>query len=94
MPEPGTASFLLLVNNTGNVEDAYKADITGTGGPITASLIGLDGQPTPAIPLFRLPGLATGGAAARTAGRAGTTGPAEAVPGGASPNATRLRRSV
>ena len=57
---PGTASFLLLVNNTGNTEDAYTATITGTSGPITASLSGLDGQPTQTIPIFRLPGLSTG----------------------------------
>ena len=57
---PGTSSFLLLVNNTGNTEDAYTATILGTSGPITASLSGLDGQPTQTIPIFRLPGLFTG----------------------------------
>jgi uncharacterized membrane protein len=57
---PGTASFLLLVNNTGNTEDAYTATITGTSGPITAILTGLDGEPTRTIPIFRLPGLSTG----------------------------------
>ena len=60
LPIPGTASFLLLVNNTGNSEDSYTAVITGTNGPVTASLMGLDGNPTQSIPLFRLPGLSTG----------------------------------
>jgi hypothetical protein len=60
LPALGTASLVLLVHNTGNTEDAYSATITGTSGPITASLLGLDGQPTPAIPVFRLPGLSTG----------------------------------
>ena len=57
---PGTAEFLLLVNNTGNTEDSYTATISATDGPITASLVGLDGHPTQTIPIFRLPGLATG----------------------------------
>jgi uncharacterized membrane protein len=59
LPVPGTTSFLLLVNNTGNVEDAFTATITGTLGPITAHLMGLDGQPAASIPIFRLPGLST-----------------------------------
>src|SRR5262249_52457631 len=29
IPEPGGASFLLLVTNTGNTEDAFAASITG-----------------------------------------------------------------
>jgi uncharacterized membrane protein len=57
---PGATSFLLQVNNTGNTEDSYSATITGTTGPITASLIGLDGQPAQSVPLFILPGLAQG----------------------------------
>jgi uncharacterized membrane protein len=60
LSKPGTAAFLLTVNNTGNTEDAYTATITGTNGPITASFMGLDGQPTQTIPVFRLPGLSTG----------------------------------
>jgi uncharacterized membrane protein len=60
IPAPGTASFLLLVNNIGNMEDSYTAVITGTSGPITAQLIGLDGLPAQRISLFRLPGLSTG----------------------------------
>src|SRR5262249_25639357 len=60
IPVPGTADFLLLVNNTGNTDDAYSATILTTSGPIRASRAGLDGQPTHTIPLFRLPGLATG----------------------------------
>jgi hypothetical protein len=57
---PGSASFELIVQNTGNTEDAYAATIIGTNGPITASLVGLDGSPAQSIPIFRLPGLSTG----------------------------------
>lgn len=60
LPAPGLATFLLFVDNTGNAEDSYTATITGTDGPVSASLIGLDGQPTRSIPIFRLPGLARG----------------------------------
>jgi hypothetical protein len=60
LPVPGTTSFLLLVHNTGNTEDSYTATITGTTGPVTASLTGLDGTATQTIPVFRLPGLSTG----------------------------------
>src|SRR5262249_32933373 len=60
LPVPGTSSFLLLVDNTGNTEDAYTATVMGTTGPVTASLMGLDGRPTQAVPVFRLPGLSTG----------------------------------
>src|SRR5262249_47406949 len=31
---PGVATFLLMVHNTGNTEDAYSAVITGTTGPL------------------------------------------------------------
>lgn len=57
---PGTADFLLLVNNIGNIEDAYSASIVGTTGQVTASLAGLTGAATQTIPIFRLPGLSTG----------------------------------
>jgi uncharacterized repeat protein (TIGR01451 family) len=57
---PGDTSFLLQVNNTGNTEDSYSATIVGTTGPVTASLVGLDGQPMQSVPLFILPGLSTG----------------------------------
>jgi uncharacterized membrane protein len=60
LPIPGGTSFLLLVNNTGNTEDVYQAVITGTTGAVSANLMGLDGNPTQSIPLFRLPGLSTG----------------------------------
>jgi hypothetical protein len=60
LSEPGTASFQLVVQNTGNTEDAYSATIIGANGPISASLVGLDGSPTQSIPIFRLPGLSTG----------------------------------
>jgi hypothetical protein len=60
LPAPGPATFLLQVDNTGNTEDLYSATISGTSGPVIASLVGLDGLPTQSISLFRLPGLATG----------------------------------
>jgi hypothetical protein len=60
IPVPGTTSFLLLINNTGNTEDTYVATIISTNGPVTASLNGLDGLPTQTIPEIRLPGLASG----------------------------------
>lgn len=60
LPAPAATTFLLLVHNTGNVEDAYTAEIMGTSGPITTAFNGLDGQPTQQIDLFRLPGLSTG----------------------------------
>jgi len=61
LPGVGDGAFLVLVQNSGNSEDAYSAAITGTDGAISAaSLDGLDGQPTQSIPSFRLPGLATG----------------------------------
>ncbi len=57
---PGTATFLLMVHNTGNTEDSYSATIIGANGPVTATLVGLDGSPTQSIPTFILPGLSTG----------------------------------
>jgi uncharacterized membrane protein len=56
---PGTATFLLMVNNTGNGSDTYTATIVGSNGPIAASLVGLDGLPTQTIPTFVLPGLSS-----------------------------------
>jgi len=56
----GSAVFLLQVQNTGTVEDAYSASIVSTQGPIQASLVGLDGNPTQTISTFRLPGVSTG----------------------------------
>jgi uncharacterized membrane protein len=57
---PGNADFLLFVDNIGNTEDSYTATISAINGPITANLIGLNGQSTQTIPVFRLPGLASG----------------------------------
>ncbi len=57
---PGTVTFILQVNNTGNTEDSYTATIVGANGPIAAQLIGLDGLPTQSISIFRLPGLSAG----------------------------------
>ena len=50
IPIPGTTSFLLMVQNTGNTQDSYTATISGTSGPVTASLTGLDGLPTAVDP--------------------------------------------
>jgi large repetitive protein len=60
LPQPGSATFLLLVHNTGNQEDTYTAEITGVTGPVNAALDGPDGQPTQQIDLFRVPGLSNG----------------------------------
>jgi uncharacterized membrane protein len=60
LPSPGRTTFLLLVHNTGNTEDSYGATILGSNGPITATLVGLDGSPTQSVPIFRVPGLSTG----------------------------------
>ncbi len=60
LPKPGATSYVVQVQNTGNIQDAYTATITGISGPITASLIGLDGKPTQTISIFYLPGLSTG----------------------------------
>lgn len=60
LPAPGPATFLLRVQNTGNIEEAYEAVITATAGPVSAALEGLDGQPTQRIATFRLPALSTG----------------------------------
>jgi len=60
LSRPGTATFDLLVDNTGNSQDSYTATIVGTSGPVTATLVGLDGSPTRSIPFFILPGLSGG----------------------------------
>ncbi len=60
LTQPGAATFILQVNNTGNLEDSYTATITGITSGVTASLTGLDGAPTQTIPIFILPGLSTG----------------------------------
>jgi hypothetical protein len=60
LKKPGAAAFMVQVNNLGNTEDAYSATIVGKTGRITANLVGLDGQPTQQIDLFRLPGLFQG----------------------------------
>jgi len=67
LASPGPATFLLLVHNTGNSEDAYTGTIVGTAGPVTANLTGLSGQPAQSIPIFRLPGLSTGAIPLNTA---------------------------
>lgn len=63
LDEPGAASFVLLVENTGNVEDDFEVLIVSTTGLISADLADLKGLPTQIIPIVRLPGLATGAVA-------------------------------
>src|SRR5262249_51173774 len=60
LPIPGTTSFLVLINNTGNNGDQYTAFIDGTHGPVAASLTGPDGAPPRAIPLLVFPALSGG----------------------------------
>jgi hypothetical protein len=60
LAQPGATSFLLQVNNTGNAQDSYSATIVGTTGDVTASLVGLDGQPTQSVPTLILSGLSSG----------------------------------
>ena len=60
LAQPGTATFELMIHNTGNTQDSYSATIIGTHGPVTALLIGPEGSPADAIPLFYMPGLSTG----------------------------------
>lgn len=60
LEQPGPASAVLFVENTGNVEDEYTATIISVTGAVTASLNGLDNQPTQTIALFRLPPRSTG----------------------------------
>lgn len=76
LPAPGDATFRLAVQNTGNVEDSYQAVITGTTGPITAFLVGLDGTPAQSIPVFRLPALAAGAISLKISAQAGGLGSA------------------
>lgn len=57
---PGEAAALLLVRNTGNVEEPCRLEIVRTEGPVTAALLGPGGQATPSIASLRLPGLAGG----------------------------------
>jgi uncharacterized repeat protein (TIGR01451 family) len=71
---PGPASFQLQFHNTGNAEDSYSVTITGTSGPVTAFLVGLDGQPTQRIAVVRLPGLASGALQLQTSLTGGGTG--------------------
>jgi hypothetical protein len=60
LPAPGPATFVLNVQNTGNEEDEYEAQITSVTGPVSASLLGLDGQAVQMVPVFRIPGLSAG----------------------------------
>ena len=57
---PGTTSIGLNAVNTGNAADSFTAAIVGTTGPVTASLIGTDNNPTQTIPSFRLGALSSG----------------------------------
>jgi uncharacterized membrane protein len=57
---PGSTTFQLNVNNTGNTDDLYTATIVGKSGPVNVSLVGLDGKPTQSISAFRLTALGAG----------------------------------
>jgi len=57
---PGPAVFLLQIQNTGTLEDGYTAAITGTTGPVQASLLDLYGNPAQTVSGFRLPGVSSG----------------------------------
>jgi uncharacterized membrane protein len=60
LANPGTATFLLQVNNNGTLQDSYSAAITTTNGPIQASLTGVDNNPTQNIAQFILPASSSG----------------------------------
>lgn len=56
---PGSTTYILLVDNIGNLEDEFSATILSTNGPISANLEDLNGGSVQTIPIFRLPGLAS-----------------------------------
>ncbi len=60
IPKPGPAEFLIKVKNTGNAQEFYTARIVSTSGPVTATLVGVDGLPTTTIPTFLIPPLGSG----------------------------------
>jgi len=60
LPAPGSTVLLLRVDNLGNEEDQYSAEIVQTTGPLTAGLRGRDGTLQQAIPPFTVPGLHSG----------------------------------
>ena len=51
----GLVSTVMYVENTGNLETAYRAAITATSGDINAALVGLTGEATQVIESFLLP---------------------------------------
>lgn len=55
--EHGSTELMLIVENTGNVEMEYSATILGVTGGVHASFRDENGQPTPTIPQFIVPGL-------------------------------------
>jgi uncharacterized membrane protein/transglutaminase-like putative cysteine protease len=60
LSQPGMATFILMVHNTGNAPDSYSATIIGANGPVLATLVGPNGSPAQSIPSFFLPALGTG----------------------------------
>ena len=60
LPAPAEITLPLFVDNLGNLEQTYSASVIATTGSVSASLIGLDDQPTQTIPSFILPGLSEG----------------------------------
>jgi hypothetical protein len=57
---PGTARFEIVVENTGNLADAFSAEIVGTTGPLASRIIGSDGSFLRSLDGFQLPALTTG----------------------------------
>jgi hypothetical protein len=61
LANPGPATLLLQIQNTGTIQDSYVASITSTSGPITASLVDpVTGQSVQTTSVFILPGTAQG----------------------------------
>ncbi|MCA9061494.1 MAG: hypothetical protein KDA96_00465 [Planctomycetaceae bacterium] len=60
LPQPGRHTFVLRVDNLGNIEDQYTASIIGTSGPVFAGLRNPDASPTQMIQSFAIPGLFAG----------------------------------
>ena len=56
---PSVANLLFEATNTGNVTDSYSAQITGTTGPVTASLVNTSGQSAESVSPFYVTALGT-----------------------------------
>ncbi|MGE3819045.1 MAG: Ig-like domain repeat protein [Isosphaeraceae bacterium] len=60
LPAPGATRFLIMVENLGNVEDQYMAEVVATRGAIQGALVRGDRTTASSVPLFILPGLSSG----------------------------------